>query len=134
VIARNIGQNTINGAEPDFSGQDLPANATSLPWFSGSRNAAIDTVVKPGPYKEFLPCINLCYEIVKSCPAVMGFSCPRQEQLQNKSYGTWDTTIGWPGTCSYLGSDPVIGASPSIGPAILLIFGVGLIHCMLTWM
>jgi calcium channel MID1 len=134
VIARNIAQNTTNGTVPDLSGQDLPSNATSLPWFSGSRNPAIDTVIQPGPYKEFLPCINLCYEIVKSCPAVMGFGCPKQEQLQNKSYGIWDTSVDWPGTCSYLGRDPVLGASSRTVPAIMLIITVGLLHCILTWM
>jgi calcium channel MID1 len=36
----------------------------------------IDTDIKPGPYKELLPCEDLCFDIVRSCPAKLEFACP----------------------------------------------------------
>ncbi|KAI1853509.1 hypothetical protein JX266_001493 [Neoarthrinium moseri] len=44
--------------------------------YNSSRRPDIDTVVAPGPYKEVLPCEELCYDIVQSCPASLSFSCP----------------------------------------------------------
>ena len=44
--------------------------------YNSSRNPLIDEVIKPGPYKELLPCDFLCYKLVQSCPATMGFGCP----------------------------------------------------------
>lgn len=43
---------------------------------NGSRNSSIDTSVMPGPYKEVLPCDEICYSLVQSCPASIGFNCP----------------------------------------------------------
>lgn len=67
--------------------QNFP-NSSSLPdkaflqasqeilYLNSSRNPAIDEVVQPGPYKEILPCLDMCYNLVQSCPAAMGFECP----------------------------------------------------------
>ncbi|EWC47778.1 hypothetical protein DRE_02978 [Drechslerella stenobrocha 248] len=90
---------------------DLPSpegNTTDAAGGSGgssikaaSRNALIDEVVSPGPYKEIKPCMDLCWSLVQSCPASLGFSCPdgaRGEQ----SYG-WRSDDG-DITCSYLGA------------------------------
>ena len=53
-----------------------------------SRNPIIDEQVLPGPYKEVLPCDDLCYNVVQSCPASMGFSCPLPGDIGfNQSYG-----------------------------------------------
>jgi len=41
-----------------------------------SRNAIIDNIIMPGPYNEVLPCEDLCYSLVQSCPASLGFACP----------------------------------------------------------
>ncbi|KAG8532069.1 uncharacterized protein KY384_003706 [Bacidia gigantensis] len=41
-----------------------------------SRNPLIDEKIQPGTYKELLPCQDLCYDLVRSCPAALGFSCP----------------------------------------------------------
>lgn len=46
-----------------------------------SRNPFIDEKVIPGPYKEILPCEDLCYNVVQSCPASMGFQCPLKGDL-----------------------------------------------------
>ncbi|KAK0665562.1 stretch-activated Ca2+-permeable channel component-domain-containing protein [Cercophora samala] len=45
--------------------------------FNSSRNTRIDEEIRPGPYKELLPCEDLCYDLVRSCPASMGFGCPQ---------------------------------------------------------
>ena len=60
----------------------------SLP-LNSSRNPLIDQDVQPGPYKEILPCDDLCYDIVQSCPSSMGFGCPLPGRTGfNASYGT----------------------------------------------
>lgn len=48
---------------------------------SSARNPWIDQVIKPGPWKEMLPCKDLCYNLVRSCPASLGFSCPTDRWL-----------------------------------------------------
>ncbi len=57
-------------------------------YFNQSRNPMIDTDIKPGPYKEVLPCKDLCYELVRSCPASLGFACPMEGQYLNYTYGS----------------------------------------------
>lgn len=59
--------------------------------YNQSRNNEIDNVIKPGPYKELLPCEDLCFDIVRSCPAQMGFACPN-EPMRELSYGKRDPT------------------------------------------
>ncbi|AOW00161.1 stretch-activated Ca2+-permeable channel component-domain-containing protein [Yarrowia lipolytica] len=67
-----------------------------------SRNALIDRVLKPGRYKEILPCLDLCQKIVQDCDASLGFQCPKQHRNRELSYGlrSDDGDI----TCSYLGA------------------------------
>ncbi|KAI0430819.1 stretch-activated Ca2+-permeable channel component-domain-containing protein [Xylaria sp. FL1042] len=72
--------------------------------YNSSRNIEIDNVIQPGPYKEVLPCDYLCYELVKSCPASMGFSCP----LPSSKFG-FNTSYAVPDknkelSCNYPGS------------------------------
>ncbi|OBT58358.1 hypothetical protein VE04_01336 [Pseudogymnoascus sp. 24MN13] len=52
------------------------AASQEILYLNSSRNPAIDEIVKPGPYKEILPCLDMCYNLVQSCPAAMGFECP----------------------------------------------------------
>ncbi|KAE8446133.1 hypothetical protein EG329_012504 [Mollisiaceae sp. DMI_Dod_QoI] len=89
---------TFSWLQPRAQGQPFP-NGTFLDpdtiklvdqsaALNGSRNASIDTSVIPGPYKEVLPCEDLCYSLVQSCPASMGFNCPQPGDLGfNTSYG-----------------------------------------------
>ncbi|KAL5121544.1 hypothetical protein ACEQ8H_000616 [Pleosporales sp. CAS-2024a] len=44
--------------------------------YNNTRNPGIDQVTPLGPYKELLPCEDLCFDIVRSCPAQLGFACP----------------------------------------------------------
>ncbi|KAF2826362.1 hypothetical protein CC86DRAFT_455877 [Ophiobolus disseminans] len=58
--------------------------------YSKSRNPLIDTEIKPGPYKEMKPCEDLCFDIVRSCPAQLGFACPNNPVMRALSYGKRD--------------------------------------------
>lgn len=69
---------------------------------NSSRNPSIDTEIMPGPYNEVLPCEDLCYDLVQSCPASLGFVCPYPGRGLEVGYGkrSKNGTI----TCSYLGA------------------------------
>ncbi|UKZ57905.1 hypothetical protein TrVGV298_011766 [Trichoderma virens] len=62
---------------PDEMRQDL----MKTPAFNTSRTSFIDEVIAPGPYKEILPCVDLCYGVVQGCPAAIGFGCPQAGKL-----------------------------------------------------
>lgn len=47
-----------------------------------ARNPWIDQEINPGPWKEVLPCRELCYNLVRSCPASLRFSCPQDRWLK----------------------------------------------------
>lgn len=85
---RNIAQNFIDGTvpstdiDPIFTTQNQMAMS-----LNSSRNTNIDNVIKPGPYKELLPCQGLCYSLVQSCPAILQFSCPSAGKGLEQSYG-----------------------------------------------
>lgn len=70
-----------------------------------SRNKLIDEIVKPGPYKEIKPCIDLCYSMVQSCPTNFGFSCPKEGTFAMlNSYGQRADNLDGDIKCSYLGA------------------------------
>ena len=48
----------------------------------------IDAVIRPGPYKELLPCKDICYNLTRSCPAALQFACPLEGYGLEFSYGT----------------------------------------------
>ena len=63
-----------------------PANQSRM-YYNGSRNPHIDLTYQPGPYKEVLPCQDLCYDLVQSCPASLQFVCPEEGYGMNYTYG-----------------------------------------------
>jgi calcium channel MID1 len=71
-----------NVGSPSWNGSLLPTDtplfklANSTAAGRSSRNSMIDTTIQPGPYKELLPCDDLCYNVVRNCPAAIGFTCP----------------------------------------------------------
>ena len=73
TILRNIGQAFPNGTSLS---DELKNEFGSEPASKSSRNKFIDETIQPGPYKEILPCDDLCYEVVQSCPAQLEFACP----------------------------------------------------------
>jgi calcium channel MID1 len=116
LIARNVGQPFVNGSTlsqvmgwgSDTQQPILDAVATNQ-----SRNPRIDQNIRPGPYKELLPCEDLCYDLVQSCPASLGFSCPLKGRGLEQSYGFRNG--GEDLTCSYLGAAYFLSAA---NPAI----------------
>ncbi|KAI3396131.1 hypothetical protein diail_462 [Diaporthe ilicicola] len=90
--------------------------------FQRSRNPIIDETIKPGPYKEVLPCEELCYELVQSCPAKLGFSCPRPWMVGfNTSYGQRGPANEQGNiTCNYPGSFHFYDAAPGLAVPWLL--------------
>lgn len=83
-----------------------------------SRNARIDDEVAPGPYREILPCEDLCYDLVRDCPASLAFSCPRPFQDQfNSSYARRGGGL----TCNYPGSVHNPNSSPGLALSRLLL-------------
>ena len=94
--ARAINYTFPNGtAPPPFT----VANKSAA-FMNESRNPWIDQQITPGPYKEVLPCIGLCYDLVQSCPASLGFACPLEGRGLDHSYGINRSTGGEP-TCNY---------------------------------
>ncbi|KAK1780470.1 stretch-activated Ca2+-permeable channel component-domain-containing protein [Copromyces sp. CBS 386.78] len=72
--------------------------------FMESRSSRIDEFIKPGPYKEVLPCDYLCYRLVQSCPSSMGFGCPLPGQKGfNSSYYIKNETNGEVWRCWFFG-------------------------------
>ncbi|KAG0327091.1 stretch-activated cation channel mid1 [Podila humilis] len=40
-------------------------------------------LMNPGTYGEVLPCIDLCFDVVQSCPNFLGFNCPVKNMAGN---------------------------------------------------
>ncbi|MCJ1306891.1 stretch-activated cation channel mid1 [Agyrium rufum] len=102
---RNIAQNFTNGSVPGlaFGGMAFTPQDQTYLAKSQSRFQLIDDVVAPGPYKEILPCIDLCYALVRNCPAALGFACPAVGSGINGSYGD-DNVYNGQRTCSIPGA------------------------------
>ncbi|KAK5136475.1 hypothetical protein LTR08_003120 [Meristemomyces frigidus] len=83
---------------------------------NSSRNPMIDTTIMPGPYNEVLPCEDLCYSLVQSCPSSFGFGCPYSGRGLEVGYGKRSNngTI----TCSYLGAVYDISAADTTIPPL----------------
>ncbi|KAI0129314.1 stretch-activated Ca2+-permeable channel component-domain-containing protein [Hypoxylon sp. NC0597] len=117
---RNIGAPFPDGTTVDKSITDQFGHMKA---FNSSRNPIIDEVIQPGPYKELLPCEGLCYELVRSCPASMKFSCPNpsSEYGFNTSYGRQkdDGSL----SCNYPGSAHFPAGARAISPSWPWIIG-----------
>lgn len=49
-----------------------------------SRNSFINSYIKPlRDYYEILPCISMCYNMVRDCPSAFGFACPSSENHED---------------------------------------------------
>ena len=103
---RNLAQPFVNGSsvfsDSPSPHQQLLLDATAT---NSSRNPRIDTLIMPGPYKEVLPCRDLCYDLVRACPAILGFSCPSQGRGLKLSYGVRNATLGAAVQCNYPGQN-----------------------------
>jgi calcium channel MID1 len=126
LMPRNVGQKFINGSsissDPSLSAPQaqtlLDAVATN-----SSRNPVIDSSIRPGPYKEVLPCEDLCYDLVQSCPAALGFACPLAGKGLEESYGKRVNQSEGVISCSYLGAAFYLSGSSIVAPS-LSVFGM----------
>jgi len=66
-------------------------------------------LMDPGDYGEVLPCIDLCYDVVQSCPNFLGFNCPVKNMVGNYAHMN---SYGY--RCNGLGVVPVPSSAPSI--------------------
>jgi hypothetical protein len=85
-MMRNTGQAFPNGTHiSNITLRDDPMR-------NRSRNPnLIDKQIQPGPYNEYLPHLNTCHELVRSCPMALGFQCPKGELLQY----SYQVSSGW---------------------------------------
>ncbi|KAI9646700.1 stretch-activated cation channel mid1 [Ciborinia camelliae] len=111
---------------------ELVSLANSSLSMNGSRNPNIDEIVQPGPYKEILPCEDLCYGIVRACPAIMSFACPTPGDTGfASSYGIRRTSNeSGQVTCNYPGAvhDQSVGSRSSISQTMA--FGAAMLSTM----
>ncbi|KAF2261686.1 hypothetical protein CC78DRAFT_535529 [Lojkania enalia] len=108
LIERNINSPFSDGTFPYANNLTAEFNATfrNRMAFNQSRNKKIDEVIQPGPYKELLPCDELCFGLVRSCPAQLGFACPN-EPAMSLSYGVRDKntrSMDFHLTCNFPGA------------------------------
>ncbi|KAI8578090.1 hypothetical protein K450DRAFT_248974 [Umbelopsis ramanniana AG] len=80
---------------------DGPSQALHEVPFNQSRNPWIDSTYSPNQWTELLPCVDLCYRVVQSCPPFMQFNCPSGD-IATSQYGYWQT-----GTASQNGTNVV---------------------------
>ena len=98
LVPRLVSKSFTNGSIPlGLNEAPYTADDKKVLYMNSSRNPMIDESIMPGPYKEMLPCTDLCYEIVRSCPANLGFACPLKNHGLNQSYGEYPL-------CSYPGA------------------------------
>lgn len=100
---------------------------------NNSRNPTIDQMIRPGPYKEVLPCDQLCYNVVQNCPASLGFNCPLPGDI-GFSTSYWDTSeevvVPDPNStqtqmrCNYPGTITGFGAGSRVLPSQVLVVSV----------
>ena len=90
LLPRATNYSFINSSYAVVTDGDPVFNTTnrSKTYFSSSRNPMIDAVIKPGPYKELLPCKDICYNLTRSCPAALQFACPLAGHGLEYSYGS----------------------------------------------
>lgn len=86
LMPRNLAQAPLNGSHgPAIT------NTTQMNWLATNSSRNNDTIagkIQPGPYLEILPCEDLCYDLVRMCPASLQFGCPRPGSLlMRASYG-----------------------------------------------
>ncbi|ORY93463.1 stretch-activated Ca2+-permeable channel component-domain-containing protein [Syncephalastrum racemosum] len=76
----SIENQPVESTSPSRCVRQIAENASRNPW--------IDDTMTPGEWTELLPCIDLCYHVVQSCPPFMQFNCPTGD-LAPLQYGYW---------------------------------------------
>lgn len=122
ALNQSFSNSTLAAQNPALSRLDK-----SRVYVANSRNYMIDIDIKPGPYNEVLPCDDLCYDLVRSCPASLQFVCPLKDYGFNYTYGVHNQSD--PGACSFPGAGlPRPSAASRTGTRLALIaFSVALV-------
>ncbi|THX59630.1 putative conserved protein with signal peptide [Aureobasidium pullulans] len=98
---------------------------------NSSRNPSIIVdKIAPGPYKEVKPCEDLCFSLVRSCPAALGFGCPDPGRGLEVDYG--ERSDDGQVTCSYLGAVYYLNTASGSGPSSL-VFAVTIAAAVSLW-
>jgi len=87
---------------------------------NSSRVPRIDVDIQPGAYLELLPCDDICYNLVASCPAALGFSCPKPGRGLEVAYGNRGVKnkINGGVRCNYAGAVYVVSDARSLYTAL----------------
>lgn len=98
-----------------------------------SRNPIIDSILQPDVYKEVLPCVGLCYNMVQSCPPLFAFSCPLPNTLTESYQHMVDASSRGPNgaICNAFGRDKAIsqiGSAYLARPPLLLLGFILALH------
>ncbi|KAF2221348.1 stretch-activated Ca2+-permeable channel component-domain-containing protein [Elsinoe ampelina] len=112
---------SLSGASQQVLGGTFASNR--------SRNSRIDEEVRPGPYKELLPCEDLCFDLVRSCPSALGFACPAPGRGLEAGYGKRSEGVGV--RCSFAGAVYQVAAAGRVGVGLRMVVG-GLVLA-LSW-
>ncbi|PSN68506.1 hypothetical protein BS50DRAFT_491187 [Corynespora cassiicola Philippines] len=131
LMERNINARLADGSQPFAANRstdpDFNKTKAMRTAYNSSRNPLIDEVIKPGPYKEVLPCEDLCFDIVRSCPAQLGFACPDWPH-RNVTYGRRVDndflTCNFPGAVVKLNVDRGAGIRLGVGVGWVVGFAV----------
>ena len=121
-VIRNIGKEFPNGTKLP---PEMRLGYEDNPYFNSARNLELDDKIKPGPYKEVLPCDDICYEVVQSCPAAMEFACPRPGWTAfNISYAERDPPGRQEVRCSFPGQSRTRkSTAPGMASPLTLLLG-----------
>lgn len=139
LMPRNVAQSPL---PPDIVQQPEIRNETLLNWLatnSSRMKTSIVDLIQPGPYMEVLPCEDLCYDLVRMCPAKLGFTCPKPgSMLMGASYGRRGTAKGGGYTCSapgavYYKNGAARGVSSGQLPMSVLLVGCVMGTLGLAW-
>ncbi|KAF9186946.1 stretch-activated cation channel mid1 [Haplosporangium sp. Z 767] len=115
---RNKGNSQSDTVEPNAAANPYLIDRTQGPVIverstNTSRGAiapsAENPLMNPGVYGEVLPCIDLCFDVVQSCPNFLEFSCPVKNMAGNYAHMNPD---GF--QCNGLGVVPVPSGSTSM--------------------
>ncbi|KAI9689449.1 MAG: stretch-activated cation channel mid1 [Bathelium mastoideum] len=92
ALSANASRNALAACGANLSAANPlppPYDANGFPTTCG-----IDHGIQPGPYNELLPCADYCYELVRACPASLGFACPTRGRGLERSYGMLNSSGG----------------------------------------
>lgn len=112
---KSIENQPVETTSPTRCVRQIAENASRNPW--------IDDTMTPGEWTELLPCIDLCYHVVQSCPPFMQFNCPTGD-LAPLQYGYWQTgSVDVNGTLLQYGIDHPTCNRVGVNASLLTISG-----------